>query len=461
MTGYRLLFALLLPVLGYGQLGMPDSAHVNMYFPHFADGGAADQQWQTKFTFINPNSYSVLAILSLYNDAGSPLNMDFGSGATSMITFELPPRGSRTYRSRMLSTTMVTGWARAYATGPIQGIVAFRQILNGVAKVEITAEATLPSSEYYSAANALLGVAVANIYSTGTLSINVEAIDNDGNLQQTQGLTVPAQGHVSFNLLQRLSNLTPSFEGSIKISSNNPQEVFVAWTVNADGSAGTISSLPRGRGAALVSQWDRICLIYWSILNTYMQFPTTGPVFASEMVQLEISPQPRINALAAKGNTIQVNYALAELIGDSPGELAFIVAHEMGHIYQQRTGRLVWRPDDKEWDADYWGILIALLTGYDPYAAAGALAKLEVATNNAAFASPLWEDFLTPLNAHASFSTRIDNLYNSVSTICSLSAGTRNACSNYKSLVHPHFPTFTGSTPLGNSTVPVTGASQR
>jgi len=46
-----------------------------------------------------------------------------------------------------------------------------------------------------------------------------------------------------------------------------------------------------------------------------------------------------INAFAANGNTVQVNLALPQLISDSPSELAFAIAHESGHIYQQRAGK--------------------------------------------------------------------------------------------------------------------------
>jgi len=222
--------------------------------------------------------------------------------------------------------------------------------------------------------------------------------------------------------------------------------------VNADAS-GTISSLPQGRVSAPASQGDRVATVYWNIFQAYLSSSKTGQTFASPAVQLNISPEARINAFASGGNTVQINYALAELISDSPSELAFIVAHEMGHIYQQRSGQLFWRPDDKEWDADYWGLIMSLKAGYDPYAAAGALAKLAMATNTAGLSSQLWEDFLTPLDAHASFSTRIDNLYNFITTICSSSSEAQNTCSKYKSLYHPHFPTFPGSAPLNDSTV--------
>lgn len=33
------------------QLLVPGSAHANLYFPQFADGGPVASQWQTTFTF--------------------------------------------------------------------------------------------------------------------------------------------------------------------------------------------------------------------------------------------------------------------------------------------------------------------------------------------------------------------------------------------------------------------------
>jgi predicted Zn-dependent protease len=134
-----------------------------------------------------------------------------------------------------------------------------------------------------------------------------------------------------------------------------------------------------------------------------------------------------------------VDLAFAELISDSPSELAWAIAHELGHIYQQRTAQRLWN-SDVEWDADYWGVLVATVAGYDPYAAAGTLGKLGMATGTANLGTQLWEDMLLSVDAHGSFSTRINNLTVFIQVVCASSPTFQAICSNYKQVVHPHFP---------------------
>ena len=116
-----------------------------------------------------------------------------------------------------------------------------------------------------------------------------------------------------------------------------------------------------------------------------------------------------------------------------------MVGHELGHIYQQRTGKFVFNTD-KEWDADYWGLWMAMVAGYDPYAAAGVFGKLGMATGTANLGILNWENYQPAATAHSSFSTMINNLTAMIESLCSSSTAIQNACNQYKSLVHPYFP---------------------
>ena len=109
----------------------PDSAQVLLYFPHLADGGPPSRQWPTTFKLVNPNQFSVNVTLKLYDDGGRSLSLDFGTGPSSQITASLPALGSRVFRSKIVSQNTVTGWARGFASSPIQATVAFREIENG------------------------------------------------------------------------------------------------------------------------------------------------------------------------------------------------------------------------------------------------------------------------------------------------------------------------------------------
>ena len=420
---------------------VPQSAHVNLYFPQLADGGPRAQQWQTIFSFNNPNlSKSAAVLLEILGNHGRPMALDLGSGLASRHSFVIPPLGLRVLRSRIASSSIVTGWAVAFASLPVQATVAFRQLENGVPKTEITAEPTLPSVRYDSIANAFLGVAIANVYSDAPVAVTLTVRDSEGSVVGQQTVTVPILGHVAFPLGERFPNLGTGFTGTLQLTTGGMDE-FVAWTLNGD-SAGILSSLPPGRLGWPISHWDRIWLTFRTTLEAAR--PYIGP----QPVELRISAERVINAFAAGGNLVQINLAYSQLIADSPSELAFVVAHELGHIYQQRTGRLEFNLN-RELDADIWGMLLSLLAGYDPYAAAGALGKLEMALGRAGLTSQIFHELLAA-DAHRSMPTRIDNVYQSIVTLCSL-PDVRSFCAQYRSLFHPNFPP---SVPLAQMPTP-------
>jgi hypothetical protein len=415
----------------------PASAHTNLYFPQLADGGTPAQQWQTTFTFVNPNTDAAAVLLTIHGNNGNPLPIDFGSGATSSVSFIIPGGGSRQYRSTVASQTIQTGWATANASLPLQAVLTFRELVDGIPKVEISTEPTLPAFRHYSPATRFTGIAMANTYGS-PVSVNVQVNDADGNSLGQQSLTIAASNHVAFNLWQKFPNLAQDFHGSLILyGSTPPSDSFIAWTLNADAS-GILSSLPPGRIGWPISHWDQIWYVFWKIWDAAQLLSANAPSigsFGSTPPQLQIKQDQQINAFASGGNMIQINFALSELISDSPSELAFAVAHEMGHIYQQRNNGTQLFNTDIEFDADEWGAILSLIAGYDPYASAGTLAKLAMATGSAGLASQ-FEAQLAP-DAHKSFNTRLDNVYTTLTTLCNVIPTT---CSLYKGIFHPNFP---------------------
>jgi predicted Zn-dependent protease len=153
---------------------------------------------------------------------------------------------------------------------------------------------------------------------------------------------------------------------------------------------------------------------------------------------LVIKADPIMNAYASSGTTVTIYAALSELISDSESELASIIGHELGHIYQQRNGGLLSFGSNSEEDADIWGVLLAMKSGYDPYGIAGALGKLAMATGTAGLMTQ-WE-LDASNNVHPSINTRLENVYYSFSTACNSSADVKAICDAYKNKYHPHFP---------------------
>jgi len=421
---------LFLPSVILAQLE-PDTAQVNLYFPQLADGGNPAQTWQTSFVFTNSNpAMPVACILSTLNDSGGPLALDLGTGLQSRQSFTIPPLGRKTLRSLMASRSVVTGWAYAACSLPVQGTVLFRQIVNGVPQVEISAPASLPSPIYRSAANRSLGVALVNVYSI-PITINLQAFDADGNQVGSRAFNLCALCHTSFNLSSFSDSFPRDFEGTVVLRSSEPPAVFSAWTLNAE--RGLLSSLPSGGASWPGGHIDKIWQAYRKILAAASQI---NPTVDLSSTRLDIQSSPVINAWATRDGTIHITLALAELIADSPSELASVIAHELGHIAWFKTGQLLYNPANPELDADAAGMISSLAAGYDPYASAGAMGKLMMITNRTDLFSQAFDNLNDP---HTSFSNRMGALFATLQQACS-SPAAQSICAQYRNLVHPSFP---------------------
>ena len=231
----------------------PSSAHVALYFPQLAEGGPQSQRWETSFVFSNSYNATVSGGLLLFSNDGLLLPMDFGSGPVSAVSFSVPPFGTTTLQSRTSSPAVNTGWAIARSNLPIQGIATYRLVENGVSRSEITVPATLPTIQYFSAANAFLGIAVANT-NFETISVQITARDNSGSTA-TGELTIPPAGHVALNLREAIPSLAPNFIGTVTLESDNKE--FVALTLKSDDGV-VFTSLPSGAVANPISQISRI-----------------------------------------------------------------------------------------------------------------------------------------------------------------------------------------------------------
>lgn len=444
---FLLIFAILMP-FGAAQIE-PDSAQVLQYFPQLADGGTRAQQWQTTFVFVNPSVTSTAGvILNIYDNNGSPLGLDLGSGLSSTLKFSIPPQGSRQFRSKMASAQIVTGWAEAIATVPVQATVLFTTFVNGSVQYQVSAPATVPTEKYWSPANPNLGIAVANTYSNVPVAVNVTALDSEGNTAGKATLTVGPRAHTSINLSQVIPSLASSFNGSIVITAQVPSQNFVAWTLNSD--SGALSSLPSGNSRFPISHWQRIWLVYLKILDAATPLASLlGTDLSASPPALNIASDMVINACTTRDGGVQINYALSELIGDSDSELAFIVGHEFGHVIQSRTNQFLFS-NNLESDADQYGMVLTLVAGYDPYAAAGALGKLRMMSAQPGLLAQPFDNMSGDLRS--SLNLRIDGVFGAIQQMCSETAELAQFCAAYKSVIHPHFP---GNAPMSLPATPV------
>lgn len=420
----------------------PRGADVTLYFPQFADGGDNSARWQTTFIFSNPDKTTSATVELFLLDAqgnGSPMN--FGAGSSAYFSFTLPSMGTKVLRSTAASTTAQVGWAIAFASIPVQGTMLYRLYANGVPKTEVSAPPTLPTTRYNAPANRLSGVAINNAYSSASITVDLKFYDSSGQrVAGTQSVTVPPLGHQAVMLWQLFPTLTND-TGTVILTAHNAtspyNDEFVALVLSSD-DLGIWSGLPDGAAAWPIAHWERIRYVYYDVLNAALK---SGVLTSSPT--LKITYGNEINARAySDGSTVEVTMGLSQLLSDSPSELAFAIAHELGHMCQLRYGKNTFN-SNSELDADVWGFFLMMGAGYDPYGSAGTLGKLMLVFGSAGLLNQWFDDIFNP---HTSFANRIDNLYQTSSAACNLSPELNSICSKYKGMYHPNFP---AGAPLG------------
>lgn len=416
-------------------VGAPESAKSSMYFTQLAYGDGL----QTTITLANTNRYPVSGIIEFYKSDGTPFHIDFGKGPTDTLSFVLPPFQSQVHATTLGGDQVQVGWGYLYATSSVQGVATYG-LSGGLAEVSVPG--SLPSTDFIFPATSKTAIAVGNIYSGYSLTILVTAVRGQDVFQET--ITLPPYGHRAFFLDEILTNIPSRFIGNVVISSpSSPPEYFSALGLRSNGQA--FSSLPSGAvtrpkpyGYML---WDIFLRIKNELYYIAPELPDIGTI------DLDIGFEKVINAFGGY-NGIKFNLALAELISDSESEMAFMMGHEMGHVYQARTGKLLYN-SNRELDADVWGLLLSLLAGYDPYASAGTLAKMTMAYGAADLQSQGAEhlQYLTEFllaggqygQVHGSFNTRLDHIYNTIQSVCN-SPGFQKFCEDYRERFHPHIP---------------------
>jgi hypothetical protein len=413
----------------------PAGAQTISYYPQFADGGPAAQRWSTTMTFVNAHvSFPAVAIANFYNDSGQPLSVDFGDGPVSSFRFTVPPQGTVRYTSRGVSPVTVTGWAVVVSSLPLQGVVQFRYTQNGISGQGVAAESTAASGLFRSPATASTGIALANPYPS-SVRLLATAYDGNGSSVGNGSLSLGPLGHASLNLNQLIPGLSGSFQGSVVITGASA-EYFVAWTLSSEG--GVISSYPPSGANWPVSQYERIWKVWFKILNVALsKYPLGTP---PDLIIDSTTTQVNAFAVPSK-NEVHIFQNVAELISDSESELGFVVAHEMGHIIQARINKLAFFPTNIEIDADQYGMLLSLLAGYDPYGAAGALAKLAMASGTSGLLDQNFDNLaaIVGFDLHGSFNNRLAVIFIDMQLLCATPEAA-SSCGLYKGIVHPHLP---------------------
>ena len=411
----------------------PSSARAWSYIPQLASGGG----WSTRITISNASSRSVEGDIWFLDDEGEELALELDDGFDyTWRHFAVPARGAIVLLTAADAPQLTTGWAIIQAEGPVSAVSTFRLSQNGSPRYDVSIPASLPTSAYITQAVSGTGIALGNIYSAGPVRVEIE-INEPGTEVRTTSVTLPPNGHRAFFIREIFSGLSPSFLGMVHLHSNN--NFAVAALEERDG---VISSLPSGNVARPLPHFSVLQDIFHRMtraLETYDDFPNP------ETVNLTVQFNGEFNAYGGSDGVI-FDVALSQLFADSESEIAWVMGHELGHVYQFRTGKLDFN-NNRELDADVWGLILALDSGYDPYASAGALAKMNMVLGSADLSTQheLQNQYFSEIlygggagTEHGSFNQRLQHQYHTINAICDIE-DLKAACAQYRQIFHPNF----------------------
>lgn len=425
---------------------LPASSNAVFYFAHLADGGPPNERWTTVFRLVNPVTLVNLPVagtLWFFDPQGNPLALDFGHGPVTSLQVSIPAQGAIQLETAGTSPVLRTGWCWAFFDSPVLAVEEFRLWDNGVFSIGASVNGSGFTYAFETYADRYTGVAVANP-TTATLYCSGELLDTNGNKIGENSFALPGLGQVSFVLgtVLNVASLAPgSYNLSCHWQANAPPgsqlAPFAALTI-AGNSYQITSSLPPGDYALPSNPYRMIWNAFYQLkkaLNNTAGFGVGEP-------NLQISGEQIINATFTPAtNTVTINLALAELFADSPSEVAWVIAHELGHAHQSLTGILQFDPTNKELDADQFALFGQLLTGYDAYAAGGALGKLMMALQRTGLVAQNFDNLNDP---HTSFTNRMGLIMSEIQTVCGLPEAA-SLCQAEHNTFHPHMPP---STPL-------------
>jgi hypothetical protein len=430
---------------------VPMNAQSVLYFPHLTEGGPdVNNFWQATFTMVNTNSVAANMSLSFYNDDGTPMMLDFGSGSVPSLAAAIPANGSRQFRSQLThkGPQPVWGWAAGQSDVPVFAQLNYRSMSNGQIAAELATNATTGTAQWTSMANPHMGIAVANPSPNDTMNYTVNVKDADGLDIGSQRFQLAPLGHDAFTLNNRFKSLSPDFTGSVTITGQTTSQSSyrpAMWTVGWE--SGAFATLPDGRALSPADPMASAKRVWGRILATAHQMGyQVNPI-------LNLLPGTASNGIAnamgglnASGNEqVTVYMSLVEMMGDSDGELAFIMAHQLGHVIQCKTAcKVALDPQmagNYESDADELGMAISTTAGYDSYSAAGAYSKLQMGNGQVSAgmmgSAAVWEDMTLSGSPQGFFAGRINGMYQVQKSMCANPMFQNTSCTAFKNLMHP------------------------
>lgn len=436
----------------------PSTVSSQMYFAHLADGAG----WATSLFFSNPSQYNAATVnVNFYNDDGSALPLDFGSGLVSTLSLTVPAGGVQVVTSKGAGTSAANGWAHASSNIPLLGTLMYRNTSGGKPLWDVAALATSPTYYYSSYATPQIGVALANPSSTNTIHLSITALDSNGSAAGSATLTLSPLAHTSFNLGQEISTLSSGFTGTVTIiTTDSSVEPFLAFTLNVRD--GLLAPLPPGEvqspapidrlvadAAAQVKSsftlWLPLAVAYGDFSD---QVTATNflKVVKNLTVTLSSESSLKLTYQYANGDLqIAVSRLLAETLGGSKPALAFLLAHYCirAAIAAYGNPSAVFKADDAA-ASDLYALVTLMMANLDPSGMVDFYGRMQLATGLAAGGAGLAIDsaLQTEFLLNSTYTTRIAAVWTDlVQKGCGkASTSGKVTCQTIHDLWHPSYP---------------------
>jgi hypothetical protein len=449
----------------YGQALTTDS-QADQYIADVVDGGSLANSFTTRFRILNsgtPTGAAAVGTITFYADNGAPLSVTIGQSTSSVFNINVPPAGTVTLETSGSAPAIRQGFARFTFDSPVQVSAEFRNFQNQFLVNAASVNGATPSPMAWYSGDIFTGIALANP--------NAFAITCMGEFDDPVGDNVgsntyflnPLQ-HMSFTLAA-LSLPPATSNGSFRLTCRDAAGAlagFVSLGINGNNH-GITSSLPNSSLSAPTRHYEDIEKAFnylTKMISTNATLATNFGFAASigtpqlvisgdtstvnACILLPSSPAPCFGT----AGKVQIWQSMAELMGDSPSELAFVVAHELAHVVQRNlTGGSSFQMifpfsttnSTIEADADRFALTVMAAARYDMYGASGALGKLFALTGVAALNSQFEPNVQSQIGTdmHTSLAIRLGNLIQTITDVCtSLSSG----CSANQTSLDPHFP---------------------
>lgn len=179
---------------------------------HVAAGG----WWDTSITLVNTSPTAVGVSVLFRGDDGAPLSLPITltqrgivqTSTSSSAGVLVQPNGIALIGTGALPSTVV-GWAEVLSSGPVGGFAVLRSTPTNDKASEATISlqaSVLPAMTlaYDNVGRYALGVALTNV-ATANATVDALTWDENGVYLGTQQISIPANGHTSFVLAEKIA----------------------------------------------------------------------------------------------------------------------------------------------------------------------------------------------------------------------------------------------------------------